>query len=33
MGLSFGQSLFDLPPQSRRLAAFLFKNPQAVPKP
>jgi hypothetical protein len=33
MGFSFSQCLFDLAPQSHRLAAFLFQKPQAIPKP
>jgi hypothetical protein len=33
MGFSFSQSLFDLPPHSHRLAAFLFQKSQATPQP
>jgi hypothetical protein len=33
MGFSFSQGLFDLTADSRRLAAFLFQKPQAIPQP
>jgi hypothetical protein len=33
MGFSFSQSRFNLPPHSRRRAAFLFQKPQPIPQP
>jgi hypothetical protein len=33
MTVSFGQSFFNLLADSRRLAAFPFKKPQAIPQP